>query len=251
MSTLQRFDQDGLELVIDTQTGEAFATISGYARMAGKTVDAISKRIKRDSSLDKSQLKTAEILTAAGFRSSTLIPESIISDWIIKDNPDLARQMMAAGVRVFLYGVAGYEVKPSEPEPQTPQTYIEALRALADAEEAKEKQRLLIERQQMELESAEDDVQQLSTAVDEVFGYASIIRVAKFNNVSETRFKWRVLKAQTLALGMDVKRVPCPRFETKLLYPYEAWETAYPDVALPEKCHWGLEDGPFPLDYPN
>ena len=248
MSTLQRFDQDGLELVIDTQTGEAFATISGYARMSGKTKQAISKRA--DSSVNQNTIKTAQIQTAAGFRSSTLIPESLITDWIIKDNPDLARQMLKAGVRVYLYGVAGYQVKP-EPKPQpTPQTYIEALRALADAEEAKEKQRALLERQQMELESAEEDVQKLSTVVDEVFGYASIIRVAKFNNVSETRFKWRVLKAQTQALGMDIKRVPCPRFETKLLYPYEAWEIAYPDVALPEKCHWGLEDGPFPLDYP-
>ncbi len=233
---LQRYDNDGLELVIDDQTGEAFASVSGYARMSGKTKQAISKR----ATVNQNTVKTAEIQTTTGLKTVNLIPADLIFEWMMGDNPSLAVEMGKAGATLYLYGLAGYQVK-AEPKPQTPQTYIEALRALADAEEEKEKQRALLERQQMELQLAEEDVQQLSTAVDEVFGYASIIRIAKFNGVSETRFKWRILKAQTLGLGMDVKRVPCPRFETKLLYPYEAWEIAYPDVALPEKCHWGLD----------
>lgn len=46
MTNLIRFDNDGLELVIDTNTGEASATISGYARMVGLTKHAVEKRIK-------------------------------------------------------------------------------------------------------------------------------------------------------------------------------------------------------------
>lgn len=92
--SLQNFEQDGLEFVIDTTTGETYATISGYARMSGKLFDTIAKRVRRGSKgLDKTQLKTAEVKTPAGFRSSTLIPKSIVSDWITKDNPDLARQI--------------------------------------------------------------------------------------------------------------------------------------------------------------
>lgn len=119
MSTLQRYDRDGLELVIDTQSGEAFATVSGYARMSGKAKSTISDRTVRSGGL-----KTAEVQTTTGSKTVRLIPESIISDWIIDDNPKLAKQMLKAGVRVFLYGVAGYQVKPSDPQP-TPQPQLE------------------------------------------------------------------------------------------------------------------------------
>lgn len=118
MASLQRYDRDGLELVIDTQSGEAFATIRGYARMSGKDHSTIVRRVQKLGASD--QVKTAEIDTPGGLQGGALIPESLIRKWIIKDNPDLAEQMMAAGVRVYLYGVAGYEVKPSEPQP-TPQ----------------------------------------------------------------------------------------------------------------------------------
>ena len=115
MSTLQRFDQDGLELVIDTQTGEAFATVSGYARMSGKALFTISERSK---GVRSESIKTAQIQTPGGLQGVRLIPESVISDWVVSDNPDLARQMLKVGVRIFLYGVAGYEVKAGEPQPQ-------------------------------------------------------------------------------------------------------------------------------------
>lgn len=35
MTNLARFENDGIELVIDTNTGEAFASQTGYARMSG------------------------------------------------------------------------------------------------------------------------------------------------------------------------------------------------------------------------
>ena len=43
-SSLQRFDHDGIELIINTETGESFASISGYARMSGKAQSTINPR---------------------------------------------------------------------------------------------------------------------------------------------------------------------------------------------------------------
>jgi hypothetical protein len=116
----------------------------------------------------------------------------------------------------------------NEPEqPKAPQTYLEALKALVAVEEQKELLRL-------QNEQLVEEVEQLSEAVDELFSYSSIIRIAKLNCVPETRFVWRKLKAATVAMGLEVKQVPCPRFVTKNLYPHEAWRYCYPDAKLPE-----------------
>lgn len=47
MSNLTRFENDGVELVIDTKTGEAFATQAGYVRMSGKSKSTVSDRVSR------------------------------------------------------------------------------------------------------------------------------------------------------------------------------------------------------------
>ena len=41
---LTRFDNDGIELIIDTQTGEAFSTQAGYTRMSELSQQAVNKR---------------------------------------------------------------------------------------------------------------------------------------------------------------------------------------------------------------
>jgi len=112
-------------------------------------------------------------------------------------------------------------------QPQLPQTYLQALEALVIAEKAKA---LL----KAEKELLEKENQQLAEAVDELFNYSSIIRVAKFNNVSEKNFSWRRLKVISDEMRIEIKRVPCPRFESKNLYSHDVWRVAYPGVKLPE-----------------
>jgi hypothetical protein len=107
MSNLQRYDVDGFELVIDTQTGESFATTSGYARMVGKDKSTISRRLQ---GVEQGELKTAELLTPGGLQGVALIPESLIVQWVVKDSPELATKMLRAGVRVFLHHLAGFKV---------------------------------------------------------------------------------------------------------------------------------------------
>ena len=107
-SSLQRFDHDGIELIIDTQTGESFATVRGYARMSGKTHTTILRRLKV---VDSDVLNHVQIQTAGGLQTVALIPEDVICQWLIKDNHELALKVMQLGVRLFLHTIAGFQIK--------------------------------------------------------------------------------------------------------------------------------------------
>ena len=109
VSSLQRFDQDGIELIIDTQTGESFASQAGYARMSGVDYSTIRKRVER-LGVTFEPLKRSQIETVDGFRAVTLIPEDLICQWLIKDNHELALKVMQLGVRLFLHTIAGFQV---------------------------------------------------------------------------------------------------------------------------------------------
>jgi chromosome segregation ATPase len=110
-SSLQRFDHDGIELIINTETGESFASISGYARMSGKIPSTIFRRLTTMSGLREKGLEQAQIETASGLRTVALIPENLICQWLIKDNHELALKVMQLGVRLFLHTLAGFQVK--------------------------------------------------------------------------------------------------------------------------------------------
>jgi len=222
MTNLQRFDQDGIEIVINTETGESFASVSGYARMSGLSKQAISKRLR---TVNPTTTKSAEIQTVTGLKTVNLVPEDLIVEWLPKDNPEMASKLMRLGVRMFLHQMAGYEVTTTAIA--TPQNYIEALEALLASE--KEKQILEAEREMLEAENAH-----LSEMVDELYEYSSIIRIAKFNNVTESSFRWQSLKAMSIKMGLEVKKVPCPRFVTKNLYHHDVWRYLYPEYQLPE-----------------
>lgn len=78
---------DGIELVVNTKTNQAYATQAGYVRMSGKPKMTISDRIKgvRDGVLE-----TAEIQTAGGLQGVRLIPASLVFEWMMRDNIELA-----------------------------------------------------------------------------------------------------------------------------------------------------------------
>lgn len=134
-------------------------------------------------------------------------------------NTDRVVECKANLVRAF--------IEAKQAKQSVPQSYAQALLEagrLALALEKAEAEKALLEEQN----------EHLAEAVDELYDYSSIIRIAKFNNVCETRFKWQVLKAMSVRMGYEIKRVPCPRFEWKNLYHSDVWRVCYPDMKLPE-----------------
>lgn len=122
MANLTRFENDGLELVIDIETGEAFATQSAYSRMSNVAKNTISMRVK---GVQSDLIKSAEILTPGGLQGVQLIPAKLVFQWLIKDNPELALAMGEVGATVYLHKLAGYTVTSSAIEtPITKPEYI-------------------------------------------------------------------------------------------------------------------------------
>lgn len=109
-----------------------------------------------------------------------------------------------------------------------PKTYSEALI---------EAGRLALELELVQLEKKELEIQadKMSETIDELYSnYSSIIRVAKFNNISESSFAWQRLKALSEKMGLEIKKVECPRFGHKNLYHHKVWREAYTLIKLPE-----------------
>jgi hypothetical protein len=97
-----------------------------------------------------------------------------------------------------------------------PQTYKEALLALVAAEEVKEQQAL--------------QIGNLSTALDVLNDWASILRVAKHNKISEKQFSWHKLVEASNQLGFQIKKAPSPRFGYQNLYHLSAFKACYPKL---------------------
>lgn len=108
LTKYERFDNGGIEIVINTQTGESFASVSGYARMSNKDKSTISRRLQ---AVAKTDVKNAEIQTAGGLQAVALIPGKLASTWLAKDNPELLVAMSEVGWNVYCHKLAGYEVK--------------------------------------------------------------------------------------------------------------------------------------------
>jgi len=231
----------GLEVVI-AFNGEAYCTQSSYSRWTG--IDRTTA-VKRCQSLEIEQIDTpvhpftpgklirTPINTGHQIQEVVLIPAKIMARWLAKDNPELFDQVISAGATQFLYSMAGYEVKAALPT-TLPQTYIEALKSLVESEEAKEQLKLENSILEAQVEDLIEDTERQSEIIDELYDYSSIIRIAKYNDVSEKNYSWRKLKAASKVLGLEIKVAPCQRFGYKNIYSHDAWKAAYPKINLPE-----------------
>lgn len=180
-NTLQRFDKDGIELVIDISTGESFATKRGYARMSNKDESTIRKRIQ---GAESKSLKTAKIPTPGGLQGADLITEDLIAKWLPKDNPAMATQLMKLGTRAFMHKLAGYEINSTAMLTEKfnlPKTYLEALKALVVAEEDK----LTL---QAKLDAQEPLVKLSETLTTKAVDTVSVGELAKAYSMGRTTF---------------------------------------------------------------
>jgi hypothetical protein len=105
--TLDRFDgENGIEILINGNTGESFCSVRGYARMANKSVSTISERLP----IGDSASNMSQIHTNGGLQGVRLITEDQIVEWLPKDNPIAASHLLKMGVRMGLHKMAGYSI---------------------------------------------------------------------------------------------------------------------------------------------
>jgi hypothetical protein len=95
-----------MDLVIDTQSGETFASVSAVARMClcGES------KIRHFLNSQKIDTIKAEVPTATGFKTSRLLNESQILTVVHRYRSELLIKFAQAGLRVFLHQLAGYKV---------------------------------------------------------------------------------------------------------------------------------------------
>ncbi len=128
MSNLVRYNSNGIELVINQETGAAYATQAGYLRMSGKAKSTISERVAKG--FGAGNIVGAEINTPGGLQGVRLIPADLVFEWLMKDNPELAKAMGSAGATVYMHQLAGFKVSsdaitPSQPPRQLPPPHVQ------------------------------------------------------------------------------------------------------------------------------
>lgn len=140
--------EGGVELLIDTVTGEAFSSISAYARMSGLSKQAISQRLK---GVNQTELKMTEIETPGGLQGVKLLTEDLISEWLPKDNPVLTKQLLKFGTRGFLHEMAGFKVSSSAVVSTPPASNLEIAKCMIAELEKHEARLSAIELENIEL----------------------------------------------------------------------------------------------------
>lgn len=128
MNNLTRYDNNGLELVINTATGEAFASIRATARMTDKAHSTVSRYVNGELKGGAQMvLLQAEINTPGGLQGAVLLNEKQILSVLKKYKPELLVEFAQLGLRMFLHQLAGYEVKSTAVVPPQPKSLNEML----------------------------------------------------------------------------------------------------------------------------
>ena len=142
MINLQVFQNDGLELVVDTKTGESFGTASAIARMMttkDKVIQAqqiISYGETLVKGLKIEPPKDAQALIGRSIQGVKIYNEKAIREFAKKYNPDLLDKFADVGIRLCLHRLAGYEVTSSaveEPATLENVNYIKQKLEIAEA----------------------------------------------------------------------------------------------------------------------
>ena len=79
-----------------------------------------------------------------------------------------------------------------------------------------------------EIEEKALQIENLSTALDTLLDWVSILKIAKHNKVNEKKFDWRKLKSTSEQLGYTIKKAESPRYGYQNLYHLAAFKACYP-----------------------
>jgi phage antirepressor YoqD-like protein len=100
-----RFDSEGLELVVETTTGKAYASLSATARMLEISKSTVS------SAFDNHETTDAQIDMPSGSKTVRLVSAFVVFKLAQKYHPLLADRMGDAGANVYMLGLAGYKTQ--------------------------------------------------------------------------------------------------------------------------------------------
>ena len=108
---LTKYENDGLELFINTDTGACFASISAVARMCDRPKSTISRYVNGQyKGVDYMQPLENFSITNGGRQKCKLLNEEQIIEVIARYNPSLLQACAKAGLRVYLHKLAGFKV---------------------------------------------------------------------------------------------------------------------------------------------
>jgi hypothetical protein len=109
MNNLQLYQNDGLEIVINTRTGESFCSIRAFARMVDKVQGTVQHWIK----VTNQEIKSQAIQTSRGVHFSHLLSEAQMIEGFKKWKPEVLDKFSQVGIRTYLHQLAGYQVTSS------------------------------------------------------------------------------------------------------------------------------------------
>lgn len=224
MSNLQINNQETLLQFLKSElTSDSNLSIRGLAKLCGIKHTSLIRGGAFNS------VKLGQTLMEHGFDAGALIENGFNAQasWLVIEYYAYESKAESLGAKQIArtFGSIGLQLT-FEKLNEKPMTYIESLEALLKSEKEKEALRLKAVKQLLLIDAQ-------STALDDLFDYSSIIRVAKHNNCNEKAFNWRQLKNACVTLGLDIRKAPCPRYGTKNIYPHAAWSFVYPEAALP------------------
>ena len=205
-----------VDFTVDRSTGEAYVSQTKLAELCGVDQSTISKHISKTrhtlnlNEINQIHEESVELVIGHYAFDSQRPNEVALKTY---------RTLAKAGVRAYLYHMAGYVM---EAKPAVPQTYLEALKALVASEESRLLEVAAHERTQTLLEEKR-------LQLDESREYLSIKRVAAFNGISWKDLSWRTLKGT----GLPFRKIFDANYGEVNAYHHTAWEQVYPELELP------------------
>jgi hypothetical protein len=117
LGKLESYQREGLELFI-SDTGAVFANQSAIARMLGMQQGHLSSVLKSKILPTSKGLEigyTMKLPSAQGVREQTLYGVGTIIALASRYNSTVSRRFAEMGATMYLYGLAGYNIKPTKP----------------------------------------------------------------------------------------------------------------------------------------
>lgn len=214
MANLQAYVNDGIEIYVDNETGESFASVRGYARMAKRDPSAIRQRLNRGG--EETSTKTAEIHTTKGLQVGRLIGERLICQWLPKDNPELADKLMLLGVRKFLHTLAGYEHKQPTKMLSHAELMLGMAQEIVNLERKYKELELISKDNQRIVEAQENRISNMEMHTTGHQDYYSLKAYVNLNKINMSNRNWsqtgKRLTDFSKKLAYEIKLVPDAKF---------------------------------------